>query len=449
MFSAGGLIVSILVNSVWQIPLIAGAGWLAARVLRRLGPQAEHSISVVTLMAATLTPVLQPLWRLVVSLSVQGAVQSRLSMAAAIVRNTGSSGHNIYMLPTAVLWLVFALYFGSVASFAIRLARSLRFTGELLGKAGPIVLTQEQSILWDRCKRSFSLSAVRILGSSRLAGPVALGLREPVLLLPPTFPLKCSPPDFFAALAHECAHIQRRDFTKNLFYEAASLLFAFHPAIWFIKAQIAQTREMVCDAMATESLVESHRYAQSLLRLAALVATAPQLSATPAIGIFDANILEKRIMIMNSRKLPVRALFRLSLLIPTMVILLTVAAGSAAMAVVVEPQSQSQNATQDSPYGPVYKVGKDVTAPVVLKSVEAKFPKSGHDAKMGFHAIVIVRLVVDAEGSPRDVQISRSYNADFDAEAVKAVQQYRFKPAMKDGKPVSVAISIEVDFAKY
>ncbi len=68
------------------------------------------------------------------------------------------------------------------------------------------------------------------------------------------------------------------------------------------------------------------------------------------------------------------------------------------MAVVIEPQSPSQNATQDSPYGPMYKVGKDVTAPVVLKSVEAKFPKSGHDAKKGFHAIVIVRLVVDAEG---------------------------------------------------
>ena len=449
MSSAGGFIASILVNTVWQIPLIAGAGWLAARVLRRLGPQAEHSISVVTLMAAILTPVLQPLWRLVVALNLQPAVQSYPSMAPAIAQNAGPSGHSVYMLPAAVLWILFALYLGSVVYFGARLARSLRFTNELLDKAVPVALTQEQRDLWDQCKRSFSLSTVHILSAPRLAGPVALGLRKPVLLLPAGFPLKCLPADFLAALAHECAHIQRRDFRKNLFYEAASLLFAFHPAIWFIKAQIAQTREMVCDAMATESLVESCNYVQSLLRLAALVAAAPQFSTIPAIGIFDANILEKRIMIMSFRKPPARAFLRLGLLIPTMLVLLSLAAGSAAMAVVIEPQSPSQNATQDSPYGPVYKVGKDVTAPVVLKSVEAKFPKSGHDAKKGFHAIVIVRLVVDAEGSPRNVQISRSYNADFDAEAVKAVQQYRFRPAMKGGKPVAVAISIEEDFGKY
>jgi TonB family protein len=449
MYSAGSLIASILVNAVWQIPLIAGAGWLAIRVLRRLGPQAGHSISIVTLMAATLTPGLPHLSRLVAALFIQPAVQSHHSIVPTIVQNTGSPGHNVYMLPTAILWLLFVLYLGSVFYFAIRLARSLYFTTDLLDEAGPIALTPEQRGLWDRCKRSFSLSTVRILSSPRLAGPVALGLGEPVLLLPAAFPLKCSPPNFLAALAHECAHIQRRDFKKNLFYEIASLVFGFHAAIWFIKAQIAQTREMVCDAMATETLVESRHYSQSLMRLAALVAAAPQFSTLPAIGIFDANILEKRIMIMNCRKQPARTFFRLGLLIPTMLVLLSVAAGSAAMAVVIEPQSPSQNGSQGSSYGPVYKVGKDVTAPVVLKSVQAKFPKSAKDTKAGFEAIVLVHLVVDAEGAPRDVQISRSYNADFDAEAIKAIRQYRFKPSMKDGRPVAVEVTIEVDFKKY
>jgi protein TonB len=60
-----------------------------------------------------------------------------------------------------------------------------------------------------------------------------------------------------------------------------------------------------------------------------------------------------------------------------------------------------------------------------------------------------VHLIVDAEGKPHKVQISRSYNTDFDEEAVKAIQEYRFKPAMKDGKPVAVEVSIEVDFKKY
>ena len=154
-------------------------------------------------------------------------------------------------------------------------------------------------------------------------------------------------------------------------------------------------------------------------------------------------------MRISMKKHQASALLKNAVLFSVAFILLSAALASAAVAVVIEPQSPAQNAAQDSPYGPVYKVGKDVTAPVVLKSVEAKFPQSGHDAKKGFRAIVLLHLVVDAEGSPQDVKISRSYNADFDAEAVKAVQQYRFKPAMKDGKPVAVEISIEVDFAKY
>jgi periplasmic protein TonB len=85
----------------------------------------------------------------------------------------------------------------------------------------------------------------------------------------------------------------------------------------------------------------------------------------------------------------------------------------------------------------------------VLKSINAEFPKSAQGAKLGFTAIVIVGLVVDSEGSPRNIHISRSYNTDFDAEAIKAIRQYRFKPAMKSGRPVAVQINIEVDFRKY
>jgi beta-lactamase regulating signal transducer with metallopeptidase domain len=98
------------------------------------------------------------------------------------------------------------------------------------------------------------------------------------------------------------AHMKRRDFQKNICYEVAILLLAFHPALWFLKSQIAQTREMICDNMATEKLIDSRSYTHSLLRLATMIATSSRVSTTHAIGIFDANILEKRIMTINLRK---------------------------------------------------------------------------------------------------------------------------------------------------
>jgi beta-lactamase regulating signal transducer with metallopeptidase domain len=56
-----------------------------------------------------------------------------------------------------------------------------------------------------------------------LSGPVTVGLRDPILLLPDEFDVDCTSQDLLAALAHECAHMKRRDFQKNLFYEIASL----------------------------------------------------------------------------------------------------------------------------------------------------------------------------------------------------------------------------------
>lgn len=447
--SNSGVVVSYLANAVWQVALIAAAGWLIARLLRRLGPRAEHAAWVSVLAVGILAPGAPFLRSLFSLFFTRGSASGHLSIALAASPGGLTTLKGIHFLPAAIVWPLSALYLGSLLYFAVRLAWSLHRTSALLRRARPLLVTPQQDEIWCHCKQMFSLSNAQILSSPRISGPVVMGWRNPVLLVSADFAAACTPQDFLAALAHECAHAKRHDFQKNLFYEVVSLALAFHPAIWAIKAQIAQTREMICDGMVTEKALDSRSYAHSLLRLAAMVGMSSRAAAAHAIGIFDANILEKRIMMINLKKRHFNFALKYGLIVPAMFFLLSVAVGAAAMAVVIEPQSPSQSATQGSPYGPVYKVGKGVTAPVALKSVEAKFPKSARDAKVGFDAVVLVRLIVDAEGMPQDVHISRSYNADFDAEAIKAIKQDRFKPAMKNGRPVAVEISIEVDFRKY
>src|SRR5205814_640219 len=78
-------------------------------------------------------------------------------------------------------------------------------------------------------------------------------------------------------------------------YEIVGLFTVFHPLTWFVKSQIAQTREMICDRMAAEQLPDRHTYALSLLQLAGKVrAVTPVVSH--AMGMFDSRILERRIM---------------------------------------------------------------------------------------------------------------------------------------------------------
>jgi TonB family protein len=89
-----------------------------------------------------------------------------------------------------------------------------------------------------------------------------------------------------------------------------------------------------------------------------------------------------------------------------------------------------------------YKVGGDVSAPVLIHSVEPKSPDG--DAS----GIVQVNLWVDKNGNPSHVRVIHGLGMGLDEKAVEAVRQYKFKPGMKDGKPVLVEWNVEVKFQR-
>src|SRR5690348_8626006 len=54
-------LLSYLLNSLWQVPLLFAAGWMIARALRPTGADAEHRVWVSVLMLQTLLPALSTL----------------------------------------------------------------------------------------------------------------------------------------------------------------------------------------------------------------------------------------------------------------------------------------------------------------------------------------------------------------------------------------------------
>jgi TonB family protein len=94
--------------------------------------------------------------------------------------------------------------------------------------------------------------------------------------------------------------------------------------------------------------------------------------------------------------------------------------------------------------GGLMSVGGGVAAPVVIHSVEPEFTEDAR--KANFQGSVSIKLIVDSQGNPQDVQLVRHLGMGLDELAVEAVRQYRFKPAMYQGHPVSVQIVIDMDF---
>jgi TonB family protein len=61
----------------------------------------------------------------------------------------------------------------------------------------------------------------------------------------------------------------------------------------------------------------------------------------------------------------------------------------------------------------------------------------------------MIAIIVDAHGYPQNPRVIRSLGMGLDEKALEAVRQYRFKPALKNGKPVAVRITVAVSFHLY
>lgn len=94
--------------------------------------------------------------------------------------------------------------------------------------------------------------------------------------------------------------------------------------------------------------------------------------------------------------------------------------------------------------GDVFKVGGGISAPQAVSTPDPSYTEEARNAKA--QGTCILWLIVDDTGHPRNIRVVRGLGYGLDAKAVEAVQQWRFQPAMKDGKPVKVQISVEVGF---
>jgi TonB family protein len=92
----------------------------------------------------------------------------------------------------------------------------------------------------------------------------------------------------------------------------------------------------------------------------------------------------------------------------------------------------------------VYRIGGGVTAPTLIYKVEPEYSEEARKAK--YQGTVVLYVVVDERGLPRDLRIVRALGLGLDEKAVDAVKQWRFRPGYLNGKPVPVAATVEVNF---
>jgi protein TonB len=94
--------------------------------------------------------------------------------------------------------------------------------------------------------------------------------------------------------------------------------------------------------------------------------------------------------------------------------------------------------------GGVFRVGGGVSAPRLIHKVDPEYSEQARKSK--FQGAVVLSVVVQKDGSVRDIRVVRSLGLGLDEKAIEAVKQWRFQPGEKNGQAVDVMAQVEVTF---
>ncbi len=97
--------------------------------------------------------------------------------------------------------------------------------------------------------------------------------------------------------------------------------------------------------------------------------------------------------------------------------------------------------------GGVYRIGGEVSQPVLISKVEPEYSEEARKAK--YSGTVLLSIVVDANGMPHNIHVVRPLGLGLDEKAIEAVMKWRFRPAHKGGQSVAVQAQVEVNFRAY
>ena len=447
-----------------QVAVITVLAAVLLRAFRLRAPQVTLVLLQLLLGACLMLPAVEP-WTVPVVARVAGntATAALVSMPAATYPSA----------PTMLLAFVLAGIAARFAWLAVGYARlcGYRRRARSLDAHEPGI----DQRLWARGARP------RLCVSSEVPGPVTFGFLRSAILLPERW-LDLDPVQRNAVVCHEVLHVRRKDWLFHVAEEMTRALLWFHPAIWWLTGEIRLLREQVVDREVVGLTGSPRSYVEVLLAFAGIDSpgAAPAFISRRHLTRRITSLLEE-VSMTKSRSLVSLASITLCLAaagtlavwsfplqsvrstfiatdgtagvvggmiqgIPGGVsggVIGGVAGGVAGGVIGGVPAAQTVAAGPQEES--VHRVGeKGLVAPKVLHKVDPAYTQQAKDAKI--EGTVVLNLEVHPDGRAHNTHVERSLDPGLDQKALEAVEQWEFVPGKKEGKPVAVAATIEINF---
>ena len=307
------MLLNLLLNATWQIALIAAASSLCARMLRGTAVRFRHRVWVSALLLSFALPLLTTSEvfnrAALIGRSQPATVEPLVGTTAVLELNsveTSSRGPRASIgMGRNLAAALIAFYLAFFLYRSVKLFQAWKRTRGVVNSALPFEFSPTFERTIERCKRALGVSRVGILCSDSEPVPLTVGVRRPLIILPRQLLREAEVDMLTSALGHELVHVLRRDYLLNLIYELLFLPLAFHPAAALLLRRIRQTRELCCDELVTERLLDAKVYARSLVQLAGSAPPVRALASITTVGIADADILEVRVMSLLKKSKPI------------------------------------------------------------------------------------------------------------------------------------------------
>jgi len=280
------MIVTFVVNSLWQGLIALGITTLVLRLISPRDAATRYAAWFLTLAAAIVIPALTVFTHFGSQLlgALQHGAASKGAAYSFVFAGTLTGETTRWLtLPAAAASPLFertaaALWIGGATIGLARLAISLFRIGRLVAGA-----TLHSTI-----------EGVPVLSSPDLAIPIATGFSSPAILVPAELTAALGPKDLQATIEHELAHVLRGDVVANAIQRLFEAIFFWNPWIQLAGRRISNEREAACDDRAVLRMGETREYALCLATLGRRIAEKSAPLLTP--GAFGSrNALVARI----------------------------------------------------------------------------------------------------------------------------------------------------------
>ena len=191
---------------------------------------------------------------------------------------------------------------GTATYVAVTAVRTRRFARALrdAGPADPAVIAHARDLA-DRLGLS-NVPDVRVI--ERASSPMVVGMGgAPLLILPAPLVARLGGDQLRTVVAHELAHLRRRDHWVRWLETAATAVLWWHPLLWLTRRGLHEAEEQSCDAWVVWALPGARRaYADALVTTAALLSEAAEVALPPGTsGLGQFQHLRRRLVMVMHR----------------------------------------------------------------------------------------------------------------------------------------------------